>query len=256
MKLKLILLTILLMTSVNVIAQERTDKSGNIQAVTCRMKYRQYRHYYRAKDYVKDFDDKYSPVGLGVASFIIPGLGQGIADKWGAATYIGKVFAKSDRYRMIVSSVLLSMPYCGLLIRKYYQTRFCQLGYLLTSSGIPMLKSLAMIETVIGFCPYERSIKRICSEIERGRSFSESLGRYEHLYGRNFVTLLKVGEETNRLDCMLRSQAEAISAELDYEILQLNNVVEPMMILTIGIIVAFILIAMYLPMFRLGMLIM
>lgn len=113
-----------------------------------------------------------------------------------------------------------------------------------------------MIETVIGFCPYERSIKRICSEIERGRSFSESLGRYEHLYGRNLVTLLKVGEETNRLDCMLRSQAEAISAELDYEIRQLNNVVEPMMILTIGIIVAFILIAMYLPMFRLGMLIM
>ena len=45
------------------------------------MKYRQYRHYYRAKDYVKDFDDKYSPVGLGVASFFIPGLGQGIADK-------------------------------------------------------------------------------------------------------------------------------------------------------------------------------
>lgn len=85
MKLKLILLTILLMTSVNVIAQERTDKSENIQAVTCRMKYRQYRHYYRAKDYVKDFDDKYSPAGLGVASFFIPGLGQGIADKWGAA---------------------------------------------------------------------------------------------------------------------------------------------------------------------------
>ena len=76
MKLKLILLTILLMTSVNIIAQERTDKSENIQAVTCRMKYRQYRHYYRAKDYVKDFDDKYSPAGLGVASFFIPGLGQ------------------------------------------------------------------------------------------------------------------------------------------------------------------------------------
>ncbi len=186
----------------------------------------------------------------------LPYIGTGIGTAVCVAAYIGKVFAKSDRYRMIVSSVLLSMPYCGLLIRKYYQTRFCQLGYLLTSSGIPMLKSLAMIETVIGFCPYERSIKRICSEIERGRSFSESLGRYEHLYGRNLVTLLKVGEETNRLDCMLRSQAEAISAELDYEIRQLNNVVEPMMILTIGIIVAFILIAMYLPMFRLGMLIM
>lgn len=107
----------------------------------------------------------------------LPYIGTGIGTAVCVAAYIGKVFAKSDRYRMIVSSVLLSMPYCGLLIRKYYQTRFCQLGYLLTSSGIPMLKSLAMIETVIGFCPYERSIKRICSEIERGRSFSESLGR-------------------------------------------------------------------------------
>lgn len=105
MKLILILLTILLMTSVNVIAQERTDKSENIQAVTCRMKYRQYRHYYRAKDYVKDFDDKYSPVGLGVASFFIPGLGQGIADKWGAAA--GFFFS----YIVLTAGFVLSFEY-------------------------------------------------------------------------------------------------------------------------------------------------
>ena len=173
-----------------------------------------------------------------------------------AAVFVRNFFGKTYWYRSMVSYILLSMPYGGSLIRKYYQTRFCRLGYLLISSGVPVLNALTMIRDVIGLWSYEQSISEICSCIERGGSFSEGMEHYENLYGRNLVTLLKVGEETNRLDNMLESQADSIGMELDYEIRQLNNVVEPMMILVIGAVVAFILIAMYLPMFRLGMTIM
>lgn len=65
--------------------------------------------------------------------------------------------------------------------------------------------------------------------------------------------LLKVGEETASLDNMLKSLSVDISEDLNYKIKQLNNTLEPVMILVIGIIVAFVLISMYLPMFKLGM---
>ncbi len=75
----------------------------------------------------------------------------------------------------------------------------------------------------------------------------------EFLPMKRFLVLLKVGEETNSLEKMLLTEANDTNAELEYEIRQLNNVVEPFLILVIGIIVAFILIAMYMPMFKLGM---
>ncbi|MPN31816.1 hypothetical protein SDC9_179291 [bioreactor metagenome] len=61
-----------------------------------------------------------------------------------------------------------------------------------------------------------------------------------------------MGEETNTLDKMLFQQATDITAELEYKLKQLGNVLEPLLILGIGILVAFILIAMYVPMFKLG----
>ena len=65
--------------------------------------------------------------------------------------------------------------------------------------------------------------------------------------------MLRVGEETNSLDTMLKTLSDDIAAELDYEIKQINNALEPALILFIGVIVAFVLVSMYLPMFKMGM---
>lgn len=62
-----------------------------------------------------------------------------------------------------------------------------------------------------------------------------------------------MGEETNSLDTMLKTLSDDMAAELDYEVKQINNALEPALILFIGVIVAFVLISMYLPMFRMGM---
>ena len=80
-----------------------------------------------------------------------------------------------------------------------------------------------------------------------------ALSEYPELFDKKTLVLLKVGEETASLDKMLKSLSEDIAEDLNYRIKQLNNMLEPFMILVIGIIVAFVLISMYLPMFRLGM---
>ena len=96
-------------------------------------------------------------------------------------------------------------------------------------------------------------MEEAASEVERGGSLSDGLAHYESLYGKRLLVLLRVGEETNTLDSTLLSQADALDSELEHEVRQLNSIVVPLLILLVGAIVAFVLIAMYMPMFRLGM---
>jgi len=161
-------------------------------------------------------------------------------------------YGKSEKYRQMSAKLLLNLPFAGELIRLYYQSQFCQLMHLLISSNIPLLRSLEMLKDIIHFYPFSISFGNIAKNIIVGDSFGENLGKYENIYSKKLVALIKVGEETNTLDKMLFQQAADITAELEYKLKQLGNLMEPLLILGIGILVAFILIAMYLPMFKLG----
>lgn len=161
-------------------------------------------------------------------------------------------YGKNDKYRMLTSKILLSLPFVGDLVRMYYQSQFCRLMHLLISSNIPLLRSLQMLKDIIRFYPFSESFGNIARKIIEGGSLGDNLARYERIYSKKLVALIKVGEETNTLDKMLFQQAADITAELEHRLKQLGNILEPLLILGIGIIVAFILIAMYIPMFKLG----
>lgn len=103
------------------------------------------------------------------------------------------------------------------------------------------------------YIPYRRAITRTRAEVESGMLMYAALSENPELFDKKTIALLKVGEETASLDKMLKSLSDDITEDLNYRIKQLNNTLEPFMILVIGIIVAFLLISMYLPMFKLGM---
>lgn len=162
------------------------------------------------------------------------------------------MFGSSDKYQSITSGIVMRLPLASGLIRKYQVSRFSRIMHLLVSSDVPILQALYLMRGIITFYPYRQSIEEVCQMIEKGETLTGGMSRYENLYGKRFLVLLKVGEETNSIEQMLLTQANDTNAELEYEIKQLNNIVEPFLILAIGIIVAFVLIAMYMPMFKLG----
>ena len=84
-------------------------------------------------------------------------------------------------------------------------------------------------------------------------SMCTALSEYPDLFDKKTLVLLNVGEETSSLDKMFKSLSDDLAEELNYKIKQLNNTLEPVLILIIGIIVAFVLISIYLPMFKLCM---
>ena len=163
------------------------------------------------------------------------------------------MFGSSDKYQSITSGIVMRLPLVSGLIRKYQVSRFSRIMHLLVSSDVPILQALYLMRGIITFYPYRQSIEEVCRMIEKGQTLTGGMDKYENLYGKRFLVLLKVGEETNSIEQMLLTQANDTNAELEHEIKQLNNIVEPFLILAIGIIVAFVLIAMYMPMFKMGM---
>lgn len=162
------------------------------------------------------------------------------------------LFRENTSVRSAMASFSLGMPLVGKVVKKNYQAHFCKLLYLLTSSGVPLLRGIDMLREIITFYPYQLSFSTIASGLRRGEQLTASLDRYPKLYSRKLSTLLRVGEETNRLPEMLLKQGEDLTRELEYRLKQMGNMLEPAMIFLVGILVAVILISMYLPMFKLG----
>lgn len=157
-----------------------------------------------------------------------------------------------DYYRAKSSSLLLSLPLIGSIIKKNNQARFCSLMHLLTSSGLSITYCLSMVSGILTFFPYQNSLFQMEKDLNEGEMLTDGIAKFPNLYSSKLRTLIRVAEETNSLPVVFRRQSEEISKELSYKIKLICNMMEPALIIFVGALVAIILISMYLPMFRLG----
>ena len=154
-------------------------------------------------------------------------------------------------YKKFVSELLLRIPVFGPLIRKYHLAQFCLFMELLISSKIPLLKALQLLKKMITFYPLVVAIEEFEVGIVKGKLLHECM-RSQKIFDKRMQAMIKVGEEVNKLDAVLLRLKDQYNQEIDYQIGILNTVLEPIMIIFIGLFVGFILVAMYLPMFQLG----
>lgn len=166
---------------------------------------------------------------------------------------IDRVYRNVADYMLFKARVTLALPVVGKLIRIIQLSRFCSIMNLLVSSDVPILQSLALARDVLSLYPFRESIKDIAQKVQNGSLINEAFALYPNLYEKRFLMMIRVGEETNSLPEIFGSLSEDITEELNYYVKQMNSILEPVLIILIGSIVAFVLIALYLPMFRLGM---
>ncbi len=170
----------------------------------------------------------------------------------GALSVIIYINRNNEFIQKKCSEILLNLPLIGIIIKLNYQCSFCKLLHLLTVSGVPLLHGVELLSEIITFYHYKYSFIEITSSLERGESFAYAMEKVKRLYSKKLLMLLKVGEESNKLPFMLNRQGEELSAQLEYKLKLLGTMLEPILIILIGLFVAIILIAMYLPMFKLG----
>jgi type IV pilus assembly protein PilC len=158
---------------------------------------------------------------------------------------------KSDSFRRMSSAVLLRIPYLGKVVQKIYIERFAHAMHLLLISKTNLLDALDLVQKMVGFYPIETSLVKIRQQVLAGKTLNESLGEFP-IYPRRMISLIRVAEEVNQVDMMFDKLSVQLSEEIEHETALLGSVIEPLMILFLGVLVAVILVAMYLPMFKMG----
>ena len=158
---------------------------------------------------------------------------------------------KNEKFMRLESQLILRLPFFGELIRKMYLARFSLAMALLSSAHIPMLQALNLIKKMIPFYPIRSSLETIGNDIMKGKSLFESLGQFK-IYDKRMVSLIKVGEEVNKLDMVFDRLKNQYMEDVDYQTNMISSILEPLMIIFVGIFVGIILISMYLPIFQLS----
>jgi len=149
---------------------------------------------------------------------------------------------------------LLRMPVVGRLTRGVNAARFSDTLGILTASGVPLLNALQSAVAVISNLPMRAAVEDTVRQVREGGSLSRALGRAK-LFPPLVVHLIASGEASGQLDTMLQRAAEAQSRELEGWVRTLTALLEPLLILTMGLVVLFIVIAILLPIFEMNQLI-
>jgi type IV pilus assembly protein PilC len=168
-----------------------------------------------------------------------------------ASTFLIYKQKDKDWFRNFSSKLVLKIPLFGEMIRKIYLARFSHSMSLLIGSKIPLLKSVALIKQMIGFYPIETSLDAVEADIMKGNTLHHALSNFP-IYPQRMVSLVKVGEEVNQLEGFFDKIANQYTDEVEYQTSMISSLIEPFMIIFLGLIVGIILIAMYLPLFNLS----
>jgi Type II secretory pathway, component PulF len=169
-----------------------------------------------------------------------------------AGTIFGvRAFLRSKRGKQIWDKWKLKLPVFGPLIHKISMSRFARTFAQLIRSGVPILEVLDIVGGSSGNHVVETSIKGVAVDVEKGDNLSTSLSR-KPIFPPMLVRMVAAGEATGKIDAMLVKMADFWDEEIEAMLDALTSLIEPMLIVFLGVIVGGIVIAMFLPIFKLN----
>jgi type IV pilus assembly protein PilC len=166
------------------------------------------------------------------------------------AAYFTRGFLKIPSFRKRLDDWSLRLPLFGDIVLKTHVARFCRTLGTLLQAQVSLVDALAVSERIASTDGIRSEIRAITRHVREGRAIAEPLKGSE-LFPPMVVQMIAVGEETSELDQMLLKVADYYEKEIDGKLDALSSVMEPLIMLFLGFIVASILISMYLPMFDL-----
>jgi type II secretory pathway component PulF len=164
---------------------------------------------------------------------------------------LAQIFKDNLVYKKTLHYLLLKTPIIGPFMSKIYLAQFTQAVTLLTTAKVPMLNSIQMVKKMIRFVPLQDALEKVEFSILKGNSFSVSL-KENPMFDNRIISLVKVAEETNQTEYVFKQLNEQYNQEVVSQSKVMTTILEPFIILIVGVIVAVLLIAMYLPMFQLS----
>jgi type IV pilus assembly protein PilC len=182
-----------------------------------------------------------------ISDFIINRWWLGIILMVGMVVGLSK-FMKTSRGKSLYDVVIMRIPVMGNLSKLVVYTRMTRVLAMLLSSGVPMLKALEIVGQLTGNHIYEESIRRAADKVEHGNPLSVAL-KEEKLYPSMISQMIGIGEETGGIDTMLFKVAGFYETELQNMLKNLTTLMEPLLMVIMGSMVGFLVIAILMPIY-------
>jgi len=196
-------------------------------------------------------------VPLPSTTTIIMALSDFLRNKWyvvfglAAALFLGsKAVVKTEGGKKLKDNIILKLPVVGPLTKKIIISRFCRSLGTLLKSGVPVLRSLEVVKNIVNNHQVNMSLLEAEKSIKEGQSIAKPI-RSSKFFPPMVGAMISIGEETGSIDSLLEKVAEFYENEVDYMVARLTSLVEPVLLVVMGLVVGFILVSIMLPMFSL-----
>ncbi|MBI3191597.1 MAG: type II secretion system F family protein [Pedosphaera parvula] len=169
----------------------------------------------------------------------------------GGAIYAWLWYIKTPPGRAFWDARRIKLPIFGVIAHKIVLARFTRTFSSLIRSGVPILEVLNIVANTSGHVGMEKSIRTAAGDIERGEGISTALGKHP-IFPTMIIRMLTAGEQTGKIDVMLERVADFLDEEIETILAGLTSLIEPLLIVVLGVVIGGMVIAMFMPIFKMS----
>lgn len=207
------------------------------------------------------FKELFDSFGAELPSFtlFVMGLSDWMVAYWyylvGGIIITVKTFSffkqRSKKFNYFLDRTLLKLPVIGLILNKSAIARFARTLSTMSAAGVPLVEALESVAGATGNIVYYNAVMYMREEVSTGQSLQYSMNQTK-LFPHMVVQMLAIGEESGSIDKMLDKVADFYEEEVDNLVDNLSSLMEPFIMAILGVLVGGLIVAMYLPIFKLG----
>jgi type IV pilus assembly protein PilC len=210
---------------------------------------------------VPQFEALFQGFGADLPAFtmLVISLSKWLQEWWyvvlGVVAGFGYAFIKlkkrSASFNQLLDRLVLRLPIIGAILHKAAVARFARTLSTMSAAGVPLVEALQSVAGATGNVVYSDAILHIREEVATGHQLQSSM-REANLFPNMVIQMVAIGEESGSLDTMLSKVADFFEEEVDNAVDALSSLIEPLIMVFLGVVVGGLVIAMYLPIFKLG----
>ena len=191
----------------------------------------------------------YTEIVIGISDFLVTYIGLIFITLSLGGIALWK-FMQTEPGRRALDELKLRIPYLGVLNTKLYLTRICDNMSTMVASGVPMVQAIDVTSQVVDNVIYQEMLQEVSAEVRAGRSFADAIGQFPEIPGL-LSQMAKVGEETGSLPDILETLSKFYRREVYNAVDNLISLIEPAMILLLGLGVGVLLASVLMPIYDL-----
>ncbi len=210
---------------------------------------------------IPQFEDLFSGFGADLPAFtrVVIDMSRFMQDWWwamllilaAAAFVVANAWKRSRAFRQGVDKMLLKTPIIGVILHKASIARFARTLSTMFAAGVPLVEALESVAGATGNVIYGNAVLALREDVATGQSLQLSM-KQQNLFPHMVIQMVAIGEESGSVDAMLGKVADFYEEEVDNAVDALSSLLEPLIMVILGTLVGGLVIAMYLPIFKLG----